>query len=260
MNKLPISVMIIAHNEENNIARALESVASWSDEIVAVINDCSDKTEVILKNYNAKVYERSWSGFVDQKNYALSLCKNEWVFSIDADEEVTPKMQREIELVVLNNSGVQGISFCRKTWFLGRWIKHGDWYPDRVIRLFRKSCSHFEGNYVHERLIVVGEINKSNANLLHYSFPNLFIFLNKLITFSRDFAIGNAHKKSPVAGIIFRSFWKFFRCYIIKRGFLDGFPGLLIAIHQGYSTFFKYSVLKEGYLNKELPFLEKEDQ
>lgn len=260
MNKLPISVIIIAHNEAHNLPRCLDSIKEWAAEIVAVINDCHDETQIILETAGAKVYNYDWQGFVVQKNRALQLATMPWVFNIDADEEVTPRMLRDITQLVMHPSDISGASFCRKTWFLGKWIKHGDWYPDRVIRLFKRDSGQYQGNYLHERLEVSGKICKFNSNLLHYSFPDLYIFLGKLSSFTRNFEKANPHKKFAILGTIFRSFWKFFRCYIIKLGFLDGFPGFLIAIHQGYSTFFKYSILFDREQRQQIPQLDGEDK
>lgn len=260
-NKLPISVIIIAKNEAHTLPRCLDSVRGWSSEIIAVINDCTDDTENVLKSYGAKVYHHDWQGFVIQKNRAIQYASYDWIFSIDADEEVTPKMQRDIQNIIeQNDTTISAVDFCRKTWFLGKWIKHGDWYPDRVIRLFRRNKAKYEGNFLHEKLVVDGKTKHSDSNLLHYSFPNLYIFLGKLDSFTRNFEKANLGKKrfSPV-GSAFRSWWKFFRCYFIKLGFLDGYQGLLIAIHQGYSTFFKYSVLLENQVKANKPEFDKED-
>lgn len=260
MNKLPISIIIIASNEAHNLPRALASVKDWAAEIVAVINDCHDDTQSILEQSGATVYKYDWQGFVVQKNRALAHATMPWVFNLDADEEVTLKMRRDIEQMVASESVYSAASFCRKTWFLGRWIKHGDWYPDRVTRLFRRDKGQYAGNYLHERLEINGKICKFNSNLLHYSFPDLYVFLAKLGSFTRNFEKANHHRKfSPLASI-FRAWWKFFRCYIIKRGFLDGFPGLLIAIHQGYSTFFKYSILLDQKTRQVQPVIEAEDK
>lgn len=261
MQQLPISVIIIAHNEEHNLPRCLRSINGWVSEIVAVVNDCSDRTAEILQNHGAKVYTHEWQGFVKQKNLALNYASEKWIFSIDADEEVTPAMKREIIATVTGDNRVNGISFCRKTWLLGRWIKHGDWYPDRVIRLFKKEHARFEGNFLHEKLVVTGRVMKSKTNLLHYSFPTMYLFLSKNDSFTRNFITANLErKKFSYAGTILRSFWKFFRGYFIKLGFLDGYPGFIIAVQQSYSTFFRYNMLLEHRLKEAQSYLDKEDE
>lgn len=260
--KLPISVIIIAKNEADILSRCLNSIGGLAQEIIAVINDCTDNTRSVLESFGAQVYEHDWQGFVIQKNRAISYTKHEWILSIDADEEITPKMQREI-IDFFANKAMQysAVSFCRKTWLLDRWIKHGDWYPDRVIRLFNKNNSHFDGNYVHEKLIVDGQIYQAAANLLHYSFPSQYLFLRKNEAFTKYFIEANlGRKKFSLFPVVFRSFWKFFRGYFIKLGFLDGYPGFIIAIQQAYSTFFKYNMLLEHQLNQLKPGLDKEDE
>lgn len=262
MNKLPVSVIIIAKNEASILPRCLESVKEWASEIVAVINDCTDNTREILEGYGVRVYEHDWQGFVVQKNRAIQYANYDWMFSIDADEEVTPKMQQDIQNIIeQNDNTISAVDFCRKTWFLGKWIKHGDWYPDRVIRLFRRDKAKYEGNFLHEKLVVYGKTKHSDSNLLHYSFPTMYLFLSKTDSFTRNFVMVNHNnKKFSYLSTIFRSFWKFFRCYFIKRGFLDGYPGFIIAIQQAYSTFFKYNMLLENSLKANDSYLENEDK
>ena len=261
MQKLPISVVLIAKNEEHNLKRCLASVADWVSEIVAVVNDCTDKTEEILKQYGARVYEHEWLGYVKQKNIALSYAKEKWILSIDADEEIPPATRLEIKKWIESQEGkVAGVNFRRKTFFLGRWIKHGDWYPDRVTRLFLRGRASFEGNYLHEKLVVEGVVAKSQCNFLHYSFPTIYTFLRKTDSFTRSFVIANEAKlKLSKFGTLFRSVWKFFRGYVFNFGFLDGYPGLFIAVQQSYSTFFRYSALYEKQLSKSPLTLDPED-
>ena len=244
--KLPVSVVIIAKNEEKNLPRCLESVADWASEIVAVINDCHDQTESILKSYGAQIYQHEWRGYIQQKNYGLAQARQKWIFSMDADEEVTPALEAEIRRRVEDDGTYSAVSFRRKSYLLGRWIKHGDWYPDRVTRLFKNGQAKFVGDYQHEELVVEGQTVAASPNLLHYSYPTLYDFLKKTESFSRGFAIESVGKrKFSGVGALFRGLWKFFRAYILRLGFLDGFPGLFVAVHQSYATFFKYSILLE---------------
>lgn len=260
--KLPLSVIIIASNEEHNLPRCLESVKDFASEIIAVINNCTDATKSILEDYGAIVYEHDWQGFVIQKNRALNYANYSWVLNIDADEEVSPKLKRDIfEIFNKSNENISGFSICRKTMFLGKWITHGDWYPDRVTRLFRKDKAVYDGDYVHEKLVVSGEVVKLSSNLLHYSFPSMYLFLSKNASFTRDFVKANYGKKNfSYSGTIFRAFWKFFRGYFIKMGFLDGYQGFIIAVQQSYSTFFKYNMLLEQDISKCVVSLDPEDE
>lgn len=260
-HKLPVSVIIVAKNEAHNLQRCLESVKNWTCEIIAVINDCADNTEEVLQSFGAKIYHHDWQGFVIQKNRALNYATQPWVFNIDADEEVTPKMQRDIAGFIHDHDQYVAASFCRKSWFMGKWIKHGDWYPDKVTRLMLKTHGSYQGNYLHEKLVINGKTKNFSSNILHYSVPNLYVFLTKTISFTKAFEIANQqHKKFSYAGTIFRAFWKFFRCYFIKRGFLDGYPGLIIAAQQGYSTFFKYNILLANKFEQVEPILDAEDK
>lgn len=259
--KLPVSVILIAKNEEKNLARCLKSV-SWASEIVAVINDCTDGTEDVLKSFGAKIYKHEWKGYIQQKNNALSYATQEWIFSIDADEEVPPNLESEIrKLLSENTKNFKAVSFRRKTHLLGRWIKHGDWYPDRVIRLFKNGVASFVGHYQHEILKIEGVVINSDANLLHYSYPSIYDFLRKTESFTRGFEIENppGTKEFSPFSAFYRAKWRFIRGYFLRFGFLDGFPGLFIATYQFYSTFFKYSVLfEQGVRGKEIIF-DKED-
>ena len=254
MKKLPISLIIITHNEEKKLPRCLDSAAPWVTEIIAVINDCTDNTKQILESYGATVYEHDWPGSTDQKNRALSYATQPWVLSLDADEEVSPKLMRSFHSFFENNDTdkFDGAYSARKTWFLGRWIKHGDWYPDYMLRLFRKEKGTFAGGKDHEKVSVNGPVKKLNGDLLHYSFDSISHNLSKFPRFGDAFLKNkiesNKTKFSPSQTIL-RAIWRLFRCYVIRRGFLDGFPGAFIAFNQAYYTLFRYSRLLEHELS-----------
>lgn len=261
MSKLPVSLIIIARNEEENLPRCLKSSAGWVSEIVGVINDCTDKTKEILESYGAEVYERKWEGSTEQKNYALKHATMPWILSLDADEEITPALKREIEAFIASPEDYSAASFPRKTWFWGKWVKHGDWYPDRVIRIFKREDASFVGGKDHERIETLGKTKKLKAHLNHFSFRSI----NDIITKYPRF--GDAHlkyqlehnKKWSLLKTILRAKWRFFRCYFIKQGFRDGYTGLFIAINQFFYTLFRYSRLYEHERTKTLPYAEPED-
>lgn len=257
--KLPVSVVLIARNEEKNLERCLKSIA-WATEIVAVINDCTDRTEEILHSFGAKVHKHEWKGFIQQKNKALSYATQPWIFSIDADEEVPPHLKSEIEKLIAEKD-VQAVSFRRKTHLMGRWIKHGDWYPDRIVRLWRNGVARFVGNYQHEILQVDVKVHRSQANILHYSYPSIYDFLKKTESFARGFEIENPSGTRSFCALtaFFRAKWRFLRCYFFRLGFLDGFPGLFVATYQFYSTFFKYSIVYDQQQRTKAPVLDQED-
>ena len=248
MDKLPLSIVLIAKNEAHNLPVCLGAVSPWCAEIIAVINDCTDETEAILKSYGAKVWMHPYKNQRDQKNVALSHASEPWVLSLDADEEVTPALYREIkDFIEREDPAIQGASIPRKTWFLGRWIKHGDWYPDFVSRLCRNGKGKFVGSPVHDRLEIEGKAVRLKHDLLHYSFPTINSMLGKYPFFGKFFIeekLGK-NKKFHVYETIFRSFWRFFRGYFLRLGFLDGYPGFFIAFNQSFNTIYRWSLLLE---------------
>lgn len=263
MNKLPISLIIIARNEEKNLPRCLAATTPWVSEIIAVLNDTTDKSKEILESHGAKVFERPWNGFTEQKNFALTHASQPWVLSLDADEEVSPLLARSIQEFFTNTHNHNGAYFARKTWFLGRWIKHGDWYPDHVLRLFKKDKGHFSGGTVHEKVEVDGNIKKLKGNLLHYSFDSINHMSKKFLSYSDAFLNDKLKKNQhhfSIPKTILRSFWRFFRCYFIRLGFLDGYPGFFIAANQSFYTLFRYTQLYEIKQNLIKPQVEPCDK
>lgn len=263
MKKLPISLILIACNEEKKVARCLDSVAPWVKEIICVINNCKDKTQVIMESYGAKVYEENWTGFKDQKNKALKYATEPWVLSLDADEEVSPHLARSIHLFFESDKdNYNGAYWARRTWFLGRWIKHGDWYPDYVLRLFRREKGYFSGGKIHEKVTLKGKSKKLTGDLLHYSFDNISHMSTKFISYGDVFLQDKLEKnliEFSIIKTISRAFWRFFRCYFIRLGFLDGYAGFYIAINQGFHALFRYTKLYENKKINIKPELEKCD-
>lgn len=259
MKKLPLSLIIIARNEEKKIARCLDSVAPWVQEIICVINNCSDKTAEIMTSYGAKVFDETWEGFTNQKNKALNYATLPWVLSLDADEEVSPHLARSIHAFFQSSDKdyYDGAYWARRTWFLGRWIKHGDWYPDCVLRLFRREKARFCGGSVHEKIVLSGKSKKLQGDLLHYSFDSISHMSTKFISYGDAFLQDKLDKKSlhfSSIKTILRSFWRFFRCYIIRLGFLDGYPGFYIAVNQGFHALFRYTRLYENKIHTKPKF------
>ncbi|HDH96448.1 MAG TPA: glycosyltransferase family 2 protein, partial [Proteobacteria bacterium] len=167
--KVGLSVVIIAYNEEANIERALASVA-WADEIVVVDSGSTDRTVEICRRHGARVIERPWEGFIAQKNFALAQAENEWVLSIDADEEVSPRLAESIKSVLAGDGRFDGYMVKRRVFYLGRWINHCGWYPDWRVRLVRKSKARWVGDQVHETLEVDGAVGRiADGDLNHYS-------------------------------------------------------------------------------------------
>ncbi|MCK4816068.1 glycosyltransferase family 2 protein [bacterium] len=166
-----ISICIICFNEEKNIRRCLES-STWADEIIAVDSMSQDRTLEIVREYTDKVYQKAWSGYIDQKNFALSKAKSDWVLSIDADEEISQGLQEEIRKEIEKKDAKDGYRIPRLSFYQGRWIKHSGFYPDRQLRLFRRNKGYWVGKRVHERVHVNGEIGLLKSDLLHYPYRN----------------------------------------------------------------------------------------
>tara|TARA_B110000008_G_C16961572_1_gene560366 strand:- start:1315 stop:2109 length:795 start_codon:yes stop_codon:yes gene_type:complete len=244
-----LSVSIIASNEEDNIARCLDSLSGMADEIILVHNDCTDRTVSIAKEYGAKCFEEQWHGHRDQKNISLSKATHSWVFCIDADEAVSPRLLSSIKLLLEEESigAVDGYSFNRRSFFLGKWIKYGDWYPDRKVRLVKRTKAVWKGTREHDKLEVKGVTRRLRGDLFHYSYPSMKSFLTKIIYFSDIFLERQIDSKEKwrLRNVVFRPIWRFVRAYFLRLGFLDGFPGLFIAISTSFATFFKHSRIFE---------------
>ncbi len=243
--KLPLSISIISCNEEASIRRCLASAAGLAAEIVVVDSGSSDRTCDIAREFGARVQHQDWLGHRDQKNVALSLCTQPWVLALDCDEELSPEL-RESVLSFFNNGGDQrfnGAWMARKVFFLGRWITHGDWYPDRKLRLFRRELAKWGGSPEHDKIELGGESTVLAGDLLHYSFKDMRHYISKINVYSdvfldRQKAAGEAWS---LLHTIFRPWWRFFRAYFLRLGFLDGFPGFWIAISTAYFAFVRYS-------------------
>ncbi|MGE9294322.1 MAG: glycosyltransferase family 2 protein [Puniceicoccales bacterium] len=248
--KLPLSVCVIASNEADRIRRCLDSVKDLASEIVLVYNDCTDGTEAIASDeYGATLYEEPWHGHRDQKAIALSKATLPWVLCIDSDEVVSEKLAASIRAFVeADDPAYNGAFFPRKVWFLGRWITHGDWYPDHSLRLFRNGKGRWTGSREHDKIELDGQARKLDGDLLHFSFRDLNHQASKIAYFGDIFAERKAAKTKHwhTFPVVFRSFWRFFRAYFIRRGFLDGFPGFYIAFFQAFATFYRYSKIYEA--------------
>ena len=249
MKKNKLSIYIIARNAEKSIENCLKSCSGLANEIILVTNDSQDRTIEIAESYGVKCYENKWVCYRDQKSFALNLCSNDWVLSIDSDECLSSELKNSIGYF-LNSSFCEnffGGSFNRKSYFLGKWVNHGDWYPDKKVRLSRRAHSKWSGLPEHDLLKVEGSVYHLNGDLLHYSFENIDHLIVKTLAFSNLFVerikCDNTKRKSLVE-ILFRSFFRFFRSYILKFGFLDGHRGLIIAVNSSFFVFVKYMKAK----------------
>lgn len=243
-----ISVCIIAGNEEDCIRRCLESVR-WADEVVVVDSFSKDRTREIALEYTDRVYQHRWLGYIGQKALAKSLARHPWVMFVDADEEVSDELRRDIQRTFEAGvpDEVAGYDFPRMVWYLGRWIRHGDWYPDVKLRLFRKDRGECAGTEPHDRIYVQGTVRHFTSPLHHYTYTDIadqIATLNRFSTISARtrFAAGD---RPRLFRMVLDPPFRFFRGYVLKRGFLDGVPGLIVAMSVAFATFIKYAKLWE---------------
>jgi len=219
--KLPISVCLISGAEAARIGRTLASVSEWTSEIVVVLNEeVQDETEKIAVSFGAKIFRHPWQGFREQKNLVLQYATQPWVLNLDADEEVSPELRASIfQFFQGDYEHFAGADFARKVWFMGRWITHGDWYPDRVLRLFQRGKGCWGGSPEHCRIELQGAKKKLPGDLLHYTNPNINSYVQKINYFADIFLQRQLEEKVRwcACSSVFRSGWRFLRAYFSRR-------------------------------------------
>jgi len=231
MHKL--SVVIITKNEEKHIADALLS-AVFADEVVVLDSGSKDTTCKIAEKTGAKVYQEEWRGFGAQKNRAVELASNDWVFVLDADERITSELQYEIEQI-LKSPDAEGYFIPRINYFWGKAIKTCGLYPDYTIRLFNRSKGRFTEVAVHEAVQIGGKVGYIKSPMIHLAYENISQFIEKQNRYSTLHAKGVNRLKA-----LFNPSWTFFRLFVLKRGFLDGWDGFIISRLYAQYTFWKY--------------------
>ena len=241
---LGLSVIIITKNEAARLGACLASV-QFADEII-VLDGCStDATAEIARAHGAQVHQApDWPGFGPQKNRALALATKPWVLSIDADECVTPELQAEI-VRTLAQPHYDGYHIARLSEFCGKKIRHSGWWPDYVLRLFRRELGAFDNVLVHEQVLVRGRVGKLKFWLVHFPFDDLSALIAKTNRYSSDAAqmMARKGKRVGVFGLITHSVWTFIRIYVLRRGFLDGRHGFVLAATAASGSFLRYSKL-----------------
>lgn len=234
---------IITLNEAGNIRDCLESVR-WADEIVVVDAESRDDTVAIARQYTEKVFVNPWPGHQEQKNVALGKASGPWIFSLDADERVTPALAQEIRAAIDEPGAALGYEVSRQNYFLGRWMRYGGWWPDRVLRLFVKDRGRFGGINPHDRVIVDGSTRRLSHPLIHHTYRSFSQYVDKQYSYAAIGARELARRRpgTSVTGLrmLGRAMAKFLETYVAKRGALDGVHGLIAALGGSYFVFFRY--------------------
>jgi glycosyltransferase involved in cell wall biosynthesis len=241
-------VVIVTHNEENNIEDALRSAVDF-EEIVVVDSFSTDRTVEICKKYTDRIYQHEWPGYAKQKQKAVDYAQGTWVLILDADERVTPELRKEISEKITSHSSslsslpCDGFYIQRKNFFLGRWIRHSGWWPDSILRLFKKGKGILEDREVHEKVVVNGIVENLKGCLEHYTYRTISDYIRKMEIYS-TLAAREIRKKAGrpgLASLLCKPGFTFFKMYILRLGFLDGMHGMLLAVLYGYYTFLKYA-------------------
>jgi len=248
-----LSVCIITFNEEANLGRTLESVASLvtetSGEIIVVDSGSTDRTLEIAEGFGAKIFTEPWKGFAAQKNSAIAKASGDWVLLLDADEAVSKNLAEEIiQLVQREPTSFAGYWIPRRNLFLGRWIDHGGFYPDRKLRLFRRGNGRVEGRMVHETIKVDGATAVLSCDLMHYAYPTLSGYIehmNKYSSLGAQMAAGDGKRGFSFIDIIVRPWLTFMYNYFLRLGFLDGKEGLLLHFYHAAYVSWKYAKVWE---------------
>jgi glycosyltransferase involved in cell wall biosynthesis len=244
-----ISAVIIAGNEEKNIVRCVKSLLGIADEIVVVDSYSKDRTVALAKALGANVVQHEFEGYVEQKNYAIDYASFPWVLSLDADEALSEKLRQSIAESKNKLDDQVVYSVNRLNNFCGQWIKHCGWYPDAKLRMFHKSAGHWAGKNPHDKFEIKEGVSVKNlqGDLLHYTFYTLEEHNKQIDKFSGIAAQAYHEKgiKSNTLNLIFSPLFKFFRNYVVKLGFLDGYYGWLICIRSARATYLKYDKLRD---------------
>ena len=251
--QIQLSVVIITFNEEKNISRCLDSVMRIANDVVVVDSFSTDKTKQICIEKGVRFVEHKFDGHIEQKNWAITQAKHQYVLSLDADEALTPELQKAI-IEIKNNWQADGYSFNRLTNFCGTWIKHCGWYPDKKLRLWDTAKGKWGGDNPHDKVIMdkKASVKHIDLDILHYSFYTVEQHL-KQIDFFTDISAKAAFEKGKTSNgftIFYKSTFKFFRDYFLKLGFLDGYHGYVVCKNSAHAKRMKYTKLRELNRNK----------
>ena len=245
---MTLSVVLITHNEEANLPRTLDSVmplvSDGQGEIVVVDSGSTDGTLEIAREHSAKVFAEPWKGFAAQKNSAMDKASGDWVLQLDADESLEPELAQEIAAMLRSQPSATGYWIPRKNFFLGRWIKHGGFYPDPKLRLVRRGAGRFVEYGAHPTMKVDGSTGRFSHALLHQAYPTLRGYIDHMNSYSSMGAEIASHKGDShfsVLNIVARPFLTFIYNYVFRLGFLDGREGLLLHLYHSDYVSWKYA-------------------
>ena len=251
-----LSVAIVTLNEEANLPGTLASVA-WADEIVVVDSGSTDATRAIVESHGARFVAEPWRGFAAQKNFALSLCTSEWVLSLDADERVSPELAASIQRAIAVLPSDIAYMLPRRNFFLGRWIRHGGYYPDAKLRLFPRGGGTFQETPVHETAAFAGKVKTLDGDLLHDAYPTLSSYLDHMQRYSTlgaGIAIARGRTGQSLLsfldGVLLNPLVTFVYNYVLRAGFLDGREGLLLHLYHSAYVSWKYAKAWESARQK----------
>ncbi|MGE0072351.1 MAG: glycosyltransferase family 2 protein [Thiomonas sp.] len=237
-----VSAILITRNEQHNIAACLSGL-SWCDEVIVVDSGSSDATVELARSLGARVEVRTdWPGYGQQKNRALDLAQYDWVLSIDADERVSAELAAEIRQAIARPDAPDAYCMPRLSSYCGQFMRHGGWYPDRVVRLFRRGTARFSDDVVHESVQATGRVGRLQHDLLHISYRSLDDVLDKMNRYSSAGAakLASRGRRGGLTTALGRSAWAFFRTYVLRRGFLDGRLGFVLACSIAQETWYRY--------------------
>lgn len=239
---MKITATIITLNEERNIARAIESLRC-ADEILILDSGSTDRTIELAKNLGATVIESGWLGYAKQKNWVAGQATHDWILSLDADEALSEALEAEIWNLKKSGPRFDAYTMPRLARYLGRWILHSGWYPDRKVRLYDRRKAKWVGEFVHESVVAEGRVGHLESNILHFTCDSLSEHMRTLDRYTTLAAQEIAARKTkvPLWKVALSPAWTFFKTYVVQRGFLDGLEGVTIAYMAAFYTFLKYS-------------------
>jgi glycosyltransferase involved in cell wall biosynthesis len=241
-----VSVAVIALDEEERLRACLESVA-WADEVVVIDSGSGDKTVPIAREFTDRVLFHAWEGYGAQKNFALAQCHGDWILSLDADERVSEPLRAEIDATLAAGPAEIGFRIPRQNFFQGAWVRHGGWYPDLQLRLFRRGRGTFTGSAVHESVCVDGPVGRLKAPLVHQSYRGVADFVARANRYSELAAreLAGTGRGGSLADLLLRPSWRFLSMYVLRAGFLDGWRGFILAVLYAHYVFLRAAKVRE---------------